>query len=144
MVFRLAVVILAVATANPPACELDDNGPVGLPSTCVIKADYPHHSHHVAGRINGEAGVKCSESFPRATVNVRLERSTDSETWVVVNANRKAFAPLPANRRRTAQADTPCRDGNFRVTAWVTIADGQETYKSEEYHGGAVKNPCDE
>lgn len=56
--------ILTVVSAAPatPSCEPSDSGPIGLPGTCVVKANDPHGSHHVDGRINSEVTVKCSES----------------------------------------------------------------------------------
>lgn len=141
---RLAGLALVLAVTNPPACEPDDNSAVDLPNTCIVKPDYPHHSHHVTGRMNGEGGIKCSEQFPSATVYVLMKKETSSGTWVTVDRGSDTFTPLPANKRRTAQADILCNDGVFRVTVRAEVRGEQSIYKSGEYHGKAVENPCDQ
>lgn len=136
---------VAVASTAPatPACEPSDSGPIGLPGTCVVKANDPHGSHHLDGRINSEVTVKCSEPATGVTVTAVLQER-ESGGWGIADKGTKSKSSLNANSIFKSQANILCRDGVFRTSGYVMLTVDGITGKSETYHSKSVTNPCGE
>lgn len=140
----LFLTLTALSTAPvTSACEPTDAIPVGLPNTCVVKANNPHGSHHVDGRINSEVTVRCSEPATDVSVTTSLEEQRSGD-WIVVDRGRKSKDSLNANSIFKSQANILCRDGEFRTSGSVALVVNGIAGRSGTYHSKSVVNPCDE
>ena len=135
---RLALVVATLlVTSVLLACGPGDDAPVGIPNTCVVNANYPHASHHVAGNINAVVSIKCGELMSSVTVHVGLDRK-DTFGWTSIGTDSKTFSPLRANQKGQQNLAVPCADGTYRTNGYAEIVGDQEAGKSQEYHSKEV------
>lgn len=80
---------------------------------CTIKANNPHASGHVTGRINSEGSLRCTIGMTEIYVRAYLEKSGGS-SWA---GNPQGYLNTPAGYTYSSFANTSCSQapGTFRT-----------------------------
>jgi hypothetical protein len=134
--------LMLVCSIAVCGCAGFGDGSVELPHTCVVKANRPHASGHVPGRINSQVSIRCGEDVTDVSVHIRLEEQNRSGGWTVVAEGSNGPRRLAANNKLDVTASITCRLGAFRTTGDGRATSSDGTFTSPTYHSEVVRDPC--
>ncbi|MWV32127.1 hypothetical protein [Rathayibacter iranicus] len=74
---------------------------------CTMKANNPHPSGHVSGRINTEGSMICTVGMTEIYIRAYLEKSNGA-SWA---GDTESWLGTPANKTYSSFANAPCSEG---------------------------------
>lgn len=109
------------------------------PSGCVQRANNPHYSTHVAGRMNAEVRATCATTVPRMYHTSQL---WETRWWGWDRIGVKGVFDRTWASRGSAYGNDTCRNNLIRATGdgFVDDRDGQRYYSATESNW--IDNPC--